>query len=662
MSQPRVVIEGVAPAVDGGEFPIKRVRGDRVVVEADAFADGHDQLLVALWERHESETAWRARPMTSRHNDRWRGELTVNQLGTHLYMVCACVDPFATWRHGLRKKSEAGFDVSNELQIGADLIEALCAHHATAKQRAAGLARILRDGKKPQSRRTRAALADPVAAWMREIVLLTPAVARAASREHAITVDRERARCSSWYEFFPRSWAQEAGQHGTFAAAERMLEHVAGMGFDIVYLPPIHPIGTTRRKGRNNALAAAKDDVGSPWAIGNGKEGGHKAVHPALGTLADFDRFVAKAGALGLEIALDMVIQCSPDHPYVQEHPDWFRWRPDGTVQHAENPPKKYEDVLPFDFDSADWQALWEELASIFEFWIGHGVKVFRVDNPHTKPLPFWAWLLPRIKQAHPETVFLAEAFTRPKVMAHLAKIGFSQSYTYFAWRNTKADLTQYLSEITQPPLGEYLRGNLWPNTPDILTEHLVHGGRPAFVARAVLAATLGASWGVYGPAYELCERRPREPGSEEYLDSEKYELKRWDLTRADSLAEFLGRLNRIRRDNPALHADHSLRFHTTDNEAMLCYSKRSDDGKNVVIAVVNLDPHHRRSCYVELPLHELGIDAGRPFQMHDLLSDAHYTWHGSRNYLELDPHVVPAHVFRLRHLSRREHDFDYYE
>jgi starch synthase (maltosyl-transferring) len=419
------------------------------------------------------------------------------------------------------------------------------------------------------------------------------------------------------------------------------------MGFDVLYLPPIHPVGHTHRKGKNGSPTAGPRDPGSPWAIGS-EEGGHKAVHPQLGTLEDFHRFVDKAREHSMEVALDISFQCSPDHPYVREHPSWFRRRPDDTVQYAENPPKKYEDIYPFDFETEDWRELWEELKSIVLFWIAQGIRIFRVDNPHTKPFVFWEWLIDEIKRDHPDVILLSEAFTRPKIMYRLAKLGFSQSYTYFAWRNTKWEFSQYFTELTQTEVREYFRPNLWPNTPDILTEYLQSGGRPAFMTRLVLAATLGASYGIYGPAFELCENRPREPGSEEYLNSEKYEIKQWELDRPDSLKDLIARVNQIRRENPALQSDWSLVFHQVDNEQIICYSKRSEDLENVILVVVNLDPRYMQSGWVELALDELGLDGDESYQVHDLLTGARHRWQGRRNYVELNPHVVPAHVFRL--------------
>jgi starch synthase (maltosyl-transferring) len=430
---------------------------------------------------------------------------------------------------------------------------------------------------------------------------------------------------------------------------QERLSYLAEMGFDVLYLPPIHPIGRTYRKGKNNALHAASQDPGSPWAIG-AEEGGHKSVDPRLGTLEDFRRLVRRAREYGIEVALDIALQCSPDHPYVREHPEWFRRRPDGAVQYAENPPKKYEDLYPFDFETADWHALWQEMKSIFTFWLEQGVRIFRVDNPHTKPFRFWEWLIAEVKRDHPDVIFLSEAFTRPKVMYHLAKIGFTQSYTYFTWRNTRQELTDYFTELTQTPVREFFRPCAWPNTPDILTAGLQTGGRPAFMTRLVLAATLCSNYGIYGPAFELMERTPQEPGSEEYINSEKYEIRRWDVRRRDSLRDLIAAVNRARRENPALQANGGLRFHYSDNDELLCYSKEASAGgeRNVIVCVVNLDARYVQSGWVQLPIRDWHIPPDKPYVVHDLLTGARYTWQGPVNYVQLNPHEMPAHVFRL--------------
>ncbi|HEX2163398.1 MAG TPA: alpha-1,4-glucan--maltose-1-phosphate maltosyltransferase [Thermoanaerobaculia bacterium] len=662
----RVVLEGIAPVVDGGRFPIKRTVGERVVVEVDAFADGHDALAVRLLWREEGDPEWDEVAMEPLGNDRWRGELVPTRIGRLAYTVEGWIDHFQSWRRDLGKRVEAGQEVSVELQIGAGLVRQAAQRAAAAGARSdarvlAGLADDLAGigaGEKVADR-VRLGLDDELAALVerhpdRRFASRWP-------RELEAWVDRDLARFSAWYELFPRSTSPEPGRHGTFADLEARLPYVAAMGFDVLYLPPIHPIGATHRKGKNNAVAAEPDDVGSPWAIG-GEAGGHKAVHPDLGDLDGFRRLVRRArDEHGIEVALDVAFQVSPDHPLVREHPEWFRKRPDGTIQYAENPPKKYQDIYPFDFECEDWRGLWRELLSVFEFWIEQGVTVFRVDNPHTKPFAFWEWAIGEIRARHPETIFLSEAFTRPKVMQRLAKLGFTQSYTYFAWRTSKRELVEYFTELGRPPLADYFRPNLWPNTPDILTEQLQIGGRATFAQRLVLAATLGASYGIYGPAFELGVSQAKEPGSEEYLDSEKYQLRHWETDDPASLAELIARLNRARRENPALHGDRGLELLPIDNEALIAYVKGTSDGANAVLAVVNLDPHHVQSGWLDLPLDRLGLPADRPFQVHDLLTDARYLWNGPRNFVELDPRSLPAHLFRLRRRVRSERDFDYF-
>ncbi len=656
----RVAIEGVSPEIDCGRFPIKRTIGDRVVVEADIFTDGHDAISCLLLHRSERHPDWTETPLEPLGNDRWRGKFTVSEMGSYRYSLLAWVDSFKSWRRDLQKKADAGQELSIDLLTGAQLVE------EAARRASGGDARSLQryatalrgDNREEVRDRIRLALEDELARLMdrhpdRQFATSYP-------KELAVTVDREEARFSSWYEMFPRSCSLEPGRHGSFKDCEARLPYVAAMGFDVLYLPPIHPIGFTHRKGANNAPIAGQGDPGSPWAIGS-PEGGHKAIHPQLGSLEEFRRLVVRAQQHGIEIALDIAYQTSPDHPYVAEHPEWFRWRPDGAIQYAENPPKKYEDIFPFDFESGNWRELWEELKSVVLFWIDQGVHIFRVDNPHTKPFPFWEWLIAKVKKDHPEAIFLSEAFTRPKVMYRLAKLGFTQSYSYFTWRNSGEEITQYFTELTQTEVKEYFRPNLWPNTPDILTEQLQYGGRAAFAARLVLAATLSANYGIYGPAFELQENRAREFGSEEYLDSEKYQIRVWDIDRPDSLRDFIARVNRIRRENPALQSDWSLRFHPVDNDQLLCYSKSTEDRGNVILVVVNLDHHHPQSGWVDLPLAELGLEPDRSYQLHDLLSDARYLWYGSRNYVEINPQMVPAHIFRLRRRVRTERDFDYY-
>jgi len=650
----RVVIEGVYPEVDAGKFPVKRSLGETVTVEADISADGHDVLSAVLRHRHQSSSDWTETAMTPLVNDRWRAQFAVTQLGRYQFTLEGWVDPFKTWSRLLAKRIEAGQDVKLELEAGAHMVEA-----AARRVGGAGGARLttLAQALRKDGGAMTAAAKEGLEALMERHADRSEGTTL--GRELEVVVEPVRARYGSWYEMFPRSTGR-AGSHGTFRDLEQRLPYVSGMGFDVLYLPPIHPIGSTHRKGRNNSTRSTAADPGSPWAIGSA-EGGHKAVNPALGTLDDFRRLVHVAAEHGLSVALDIAFQCSPDHPYVREHPEWFRHRPDGSIQFAENPPKKYEDIVPFDFETAAWRELWQELLSIVLFWIEQDVHIFRVDNPHTKPFPFWEWLIGEVKQQHPEVIFLSEAFTRPKVMYRLAKVGFSQSYTYFAWRNTSWELMQYFSELTQPPVVDFFRPNLWPNTPDILTEYLQNGGRAAFATRFMLAATLGASYGIYGPAFELCENRPREAGSEEYLDSEKYQLRSWDLESPDSLRELITLVNKVRRENPALQVDRGLRFHPTENDQLIAYTKSTEDLADVVLTVVNLDPHHTQVGMVTLPLEQLGIPLDRTYQAHEQLSGARYMWNGPRNYVEINPASVPGQIFRFRRRVRSEHDFEYF-
>jgi starch synthase (maltosyl-transferring) len=645
----RAIVEDVTPEIDAGRFPIKRVVGERVVVEADAFADGHEIVACELRYRRAGDAGWQTAPMQDLGNDRRRGAFTVREQCPHEYTVVAWVDHFATWRRGLLRKAEAGQDVAVDLLIGAELILA-AAGRGTGPE-AARLTEIAGAvaGEAPAEERIALATGEETA----RLVAWFPDLAHATEHERVLRVwvDRPKGRTSTWYELFPRSLGAHEHRHGTLADVEARLDEIAAMGFDVLYLPPIHPIGVVNRKGRNNAVRAVPGDVGSPWAIG-AREGGHDAVHPQLGTHDDVRRLAVAARARGIDLALDLALQCAPDHPWVAEHPGWFRSRPDGTVQYAENPPKKYEDIYPIDFETDDWQALWRALLGVVRVWIDCGVRVFRVDNPHTKPFAFWEWLIEQVHRDHPEVLFLAEAFTRPKVMRRLAKLGFTQSYTYFAWRNSRWELTEYFTELTRTEQREYFRPNVWPNTPDILTEYLQTGGRPAFVIRLVLAATLAASYGIYGPAFELAEARPREPGSEEYLDSEKYELRDWDHDSPWSLRDLVARVNGIRRDHPALHTDEHLAFHPTDNDALLCYSKRDPESGDTILAVITLDPFNTQSGWTSLDLDALGLDDG-PYAAEDLLGGGRYTWEGPRNFVQLNPHELPAHVFALRGPAR---------
>jgi len=654
----RVVIERVSPEIDAGRFPIKRSVGEKVVVEADVFADGHDSVACQILHGPEGSVLQPV-PMEPLGNDRWRGEFLVSAVGRHLYTVEGWVDHFQSWRDGFQKKLAAQQDVSVDLLTGAELI-------ADAGRRAQGHdAQALRDWSQRlcDSRESESGSAAALETDLLDVIARYPDLAFVAryDRELSIVVDRDKARFSAWYELFPRSCSPEPGRHGTFRDCQARLPYIASMGFDVVYLPPVHPIGLSYRKGKNNAVDATPNDVGSPWAIGS-VEGGHKSIHPELGTLEDFRDFVAAAASHGLEVALDIAFQCTPDHPYVKEHRDWFVKRADGTIQYAENPPKKYQDIYPLNFETPHWQPLWEELKSVFDFWIEQGIRLFRVDNPHTKPFAFWEWVIGEIKKEHPDVLFLAEAFTRPHVMYRLAKLGFSESYTYFTWRNSKQELTAYFSELTQTEVKEFFRPNLWPNTPDILSEYLQSAGRPAFMVRLVLAATLSGNYGIYGPPFELCDYVAIRPGSEEYLDSEKYQLRQRDLTAPWSLRGYITRVNQIRRENQALQSTQNLRFHDTENPSLICYSKATDDLSSIILIVVNLDPFHVQSGFVQLDLSALGLDWSHPFQVQDLLGGGQYIWRGARNYVQLTPETLPAHILRVRRWIRSERDFDYFQ
>ena len=650
----RVIIEGVSPEVDGARFAAKRVVGDRVRVEADIFADGHD-VISALLHVTAPDGTKRRTAMTSLVNDRWFGEFTADQLGMWTFTLEAWIDHYRTWRRDLRKRIAAGEDVAVQRQIGAAMLGASAERADDAERTVlATIADALLGDESD----------DEALARVEDLAAVTDrhsdrSLATHYGRVVPVQVDRERARFSSWYELFPRS-ARGDGRHGTLRDVADRLTYVAELGFDVLYLPPIHPIGEQFRKGKNNSPTAQKGDVGSPWAVG-GTAGGHKSIHPDLGTDADFDELVARANELGIEVALDVAFQASPDHPLVKEHPEFFLWRPDKTVQYAENPPKKYQDIYPFHFEAEKWRELWAELRSVFEHWIARGVRIFRVDNPHTKPLPFWEWVINDLRREHPDVIFLAEAFTRPRVMYYLAKAGFTQGYTYFTWRTTKSDLVRYMTELTRTEVAEYFRPNFWPNTPDILPEHLQGGERAMFQSRLVLAATLAANYGIYGPAYELMEHKPRAAGAEEYLDSEKYEIRQWNLDDPNSLRHFIARVNRIRHENAALQRNDTLVFHEIDNDQLLAYSKTSVDGENAVLTIVNLDPHATHSGWLQLDLRALELDPETTYQAHDLLSGARFNWGGARQRVEINPGVAPAAIYRLHRKVRREYDFEYY-
>jgi starch synthase (maltosyl-transferring) len=694
----RVIVEEMQPQVDGGRYPARRILGDTVEISAAIFSDGHDHVAARLLYKHESDREWRSSAMTALPNDLWTGAFTVDRLGSWSFNIQAWVGHFDTWCADLKKRLAAQPDPASSdpvkrdlppqdiplaLQSGVILLDEAAARAASStaasapvdaaqlKDTAATLRRLAEEKKTVYE--------YPLSPEIEELATRYPdlSFASMAARELPLWVDRERARFSSWYELFPRSTSPDPARHGSFADVELLLPEIAAMGFDILYMPPIHPIGKAFRKGPNNSVTAGPNDEGSPWAIGSA-EGGHKAIHPKLGTFADFDHMVAAIHANGMELAMDIAFQCSPDHPWVTEHPDWFLHRPDGTIQYAENPPKKYQDIYPLNFESADWRGLWDELRSVFQFWIDRGVRVFRVDNPHTKALPFWEWCIGDLHRDAPDVLFLAEAFTRPHVMYSLAKGGFSQSYTYFTWRTEKAELQAYFEEITKPPVSDFFTPNVWPNTPDILHASLQTGGRPAFMQRLILATTLAANYGIYGPAYELGENVPAKPGSEEYLNSEKYQIRRWDRSASHSLAPLVTRLNHIRRTNPALQSDLSLHFHPVDNPHILCYSKStlkaprrltlaetegsapppsnrdptSSEEVNIILVAINLDPQNEQAGWIDLDLGKLGIAHDEIFDVEDLLTGIHYHWHDRSNYVALRPDIMPAHIFRVTRIA----------
>lgn len=653
----RVVIENVYPEIDCGQYPIKRVVGEKVVVEADIFGDGHDSVSASLLYKKKGERKWNEVSMEFLNNDRWGGEFVIEELSDYLYCIEGWVDHFKTWLGDIKKKYDAKQDISVDLLIGAREVErALKKATGSDRTKLKEFLTIVSNTEEPDNA---AALADDT-----EFINLVNrypdrSLSTKYKKELRVEVDRSKALFSAWYERFPRSCSPEPGKHGTFKDLEKLLPEISRMGFDILYLPPIHPIGKINRKGKNNSVVCEPGDPGSPWAIGS-DEGGHKSIHSELGTMDDFLGLVKKTQEHGMEIALDLAYQCTPDHPYVKEHPEWFKNRPDGTIQYAENPPKKYQDIYPLNFETQQWKELWEELKSIIEFWIDKGVKIFRVDNPHTKPFAFWEWMFDDLRNKYPDAIFLSEAFTRPKVMYKLAKIGFNQSYTYFTWRNTKKEFTDYLTALTKSEVREYFRPNFWPNTPDILPQHLQFDGRQEFIKRLVLAATLSSNYGIYGPAFELCIQEAI-PGKEEYYNSEKYEIKNWDWDAPGNLKDLITRINKIRKENQALQFTNNLDFCHIENDLILSYVKTSNDNSNIILVVVNMDPHHTQSGWVEAPIEKFGIDNDQPFMVHDLIGDEKYIWKGASNYVELNPHVLPVHIFRVHGRLKKETDFDYF-
>jgi starch synthase (maltosyl-transferring) len=652
----RVIIEDVSPVIDNGRFPAKALEGDLLDVEADVFADGHDLIAADLLYKHESEAEWKSITLAPLVNDRWKGSINLERTGIYRFHIKGWIDTFRTIQHDIKAKMNAEEDilpdVSEALEImkkGVQLSDPETGRSLEGfislaeKSTGTDLVRILLD------ERLFLLLRGCVPSWS-----ITQ------SEIFDVLAENRDTGFSSWYEVFPRSWKKSSSEQGTLKSLSSFVPFIADMGFDVLYLSPVHPIGKTNRKGRNNSKISKEGDPGSPWAIGS-EEGGHKSLHPALGDVEDFKNLVAEADRKGMKVALDLAFQCSPDHPYVKDHPEWFSWRPDGTIQYAQNPPKKYEDVVPFNFECDNWEDLWKELKSVVEYWISLGVKIFRVDNPHTKPLVFWEWLIREIRKEHREVFFLAEAFTRPKVMYRLAKAGFSHSYTYFTWRNTPGEMREYMNELCETDVRYFFRPNFWPNTPDILPEYLQYGGRPAFVIRLVLAATLSSNYGIYGPAFDLCENRAVE-GREEYLNSEKYEIKEWDLHDPQAgIRPVIKSINNIRKNNPALQNTCNLTFFDVDNENILFYAKADRELSNIIFTAVNLDPFHIQEGHVNIPLERFGIDAEQPYLLEDLLGGEKYIWHGGRNYVKLDPGVLPAHILRVQSRLKRENDFDYF-
>ncbi|GAB3737855.1 alpha-1,4-glucan--maltose-1-phosphate maltosyltransferase [Spirosoma lituiforme] len=666
----RVVIERVSPELDGGQFPIKAIPGDVVAVEADIFADGHDYLTAVLLYRHTDDADWTEMAMAPLVNDRWGASFVVEKQGRYLYTFEAWINHPASWQHEIHLKVADGQRITSELLAGATYLDGILERAGgnnaeTAAKKTKGRKKVEVSEETPDAKviREMAALfragsGAPEGDQYNEAVSVAESdqftfyANRYPERNHTtryqhelgVDVDRARAGFSTWYCLFPRSASRQEGQHGTFRDVEALLPRISGMGFDVLYLPPIHPIGTAHRKGKNNSVICQPGEPGVPYGIGS-EEGGHDTIHAELGTVDDFKHLIAIAKNYDMEIAMDLAIQCSPDHPWAKEHPEWFKKRPDGTIQYAENPPKKYQDIYPVYFETADWRNLWEELKRVLLVWASWGVRIVRVDNPHTKPFVFWEWVIAEVKKEYPDMIFLSEAFTKPKVMQELAKRGFAHSYTYYTWRNTKAELQEYMTELTQGEMKHYFRPNFWPTTHDINPYSLQSGHEPQFLIRYFMAATLSSNYGIYGPSFELMEHIPF-PNKEEYLNSEKYEIRLWDWDKTNKLTYLITLVNRIRRENVALQTTNNLTFCTVSDDAIMAYLKTTGD--NRLLIVVNTDAYQRRAGMVQVPLWQLGIDYDQPYKVHDLLTGAYYTWQGEQNYVELDPYVLPMHLFRI--------------
>lgn len=634
----RVLIENVQPQVDGGLYPAKRTEGERVDVTSAIFGDGHDHIRGEVLYKKQNDTQWTSVELTPTYNDEWQASFYVPEKGYYVFTIQAWIDHFETWYDGFKKKALAEVDVTVELTEGVILLKKLGQTNASLLS----IARKLED--KKQETAIEFVLSDDFARIVHENPLRDNETRY--EKEFVIQVEHRKANFSAWYEFFPRSSSLEDGKEGNFKDCIKLLPRIAAMGFDVLYFPPIHPIGKVNRKGKNNNVSSKPGEPGSPWAIGS-NEGGHKAILPELGTLEDFKKLVGEAHKFGIDIAMDIAFQCAPDHPYVKDHPDWFKQRPDGSIQYAENPPKKYQDIYPFNFESDDWENLWAELKSVFFYWIEQGVTIFRIDNPHTKPIPFWQWVIAEVQKLHPDVIFLSEAFTRPRIMASLAKVGFTQSYTYFTWRVSKQELTEYMNELIFGQSRNYFRPNFWPNTPDILPYHLQHQGENAFILRYALAATLSSNYGVYGPPYEFGENSPIE-GKEEYYNSEKYEIRHYDWKRTNRLTDIMSLLNKIRKENAALQSTWNLQFCPIDNSQIIAYLKATDDLSNIIMVVVNLDSNNTQHGYVQLPKAKLNLTDKINIKLHDLITDEHFTWTQEWNYVHLNPNKMPFHLFKI--------------
>lgn len=643
MSQSRVILENLSPELDAGRFYIKRVIGDHLQVEIDLFCDGHDVVNGHLLYKHHKQRKWRSAQLTHLTNDRWQAEFELDNLGLWQYKVAGWIDYALNWQHEIGKKIEGGQQVGVELLDGIQYLDFLLKKVAKVDKKQVEDWKALFAEPANYDEAIKVAVSDDLHA----LFLAHPAKTFAVEYPvREVFVDRKKAEFSAWYELFPRSASPIKGQHGTFADVENLIPRIAEFGFDTLYMPPIHPIGRKHRKGKNNSTTAKAGEPGSCWGVG-AEEGGHHDILPELGSLKDFKKLVKTASGHGIEIAMDIAFQCAPDHPWVEEHPDWFRWRPDGTVQYAENPPKKYQDILPIYFETPDWKNLWKALTEVVLYWMKQGVRVFRIDNPHTKPFQFWEYLIAEVKKIDPEVIFLSEAFTRPKIMHQLAKAGFTQSYSYYTWRNSKAELIEYVNELTQGPGKDYFRANFWPNTPDILPWALQSGNEQVYLTRIFMAATLNSNYGVYGPVYEYLVNEAV-PGKEEYWDSEKYEIRHWDWEKRNKITHVITRVNKARRENAALQSMHNIQFCAVENEQLIAWYKKDEATNNHLLMVVNLDPHYTQKGWVQTPLVDLGLTEGDEFQVRDLISGNSYTWNKEWNYVELNPHAIPFHLFSI--------------